>query len=71
MIFSATDALIGGVQVLFGHQKQRSPPLGFSLPWALKWLFMGCSTLLENHSQTSLCLREGGHSLVGCSSFLK
>jgi hypothetical protein len=26
-IFSASDAPIGGVQVLFRHQKQRSPPL--------------------------------------------
>jgi hypothetical protein len=31
-IFSAPDAPIEGVQVLFGHQKQQSPPLGFSLP---------------------------------------
>jgi hypothetical protein len=29
-----------------------------SLPWALKWLFMGYSTLVGNHSQTSVCLRE-------------
>jgi hypothetical protein len=44
-IFSVSDAPIGGVQVLFGHQKQQSPPLGSGVPWALKWLLMGCSTL--------------------------
>jgi hypothetical protein len=27
MIFSVLDAPIGGVQVLFEHQKQQSPPL--------------------------------------------
>jgi len=32
MIFSATEALIGQVQVLFGHQKQWNPPSGFGLP---------------------------------------
>jgi hypothetical protein len=32
MIFSALDAPIGGVQVLFQHKKQRRPPLGSSLP---------------------------------------
>jgi hypothetical protein len=31
-IFSAPDAPIGGVQVLFGHQKRRSPLLGSALP---------------------------------------
>jgi hypothetical protein len=31
-IFSAPDAPTEGVQVLIGHQKQQSPPLGFSLP---------------------------------------
>jgi len=32
MIFSVPDVPIEGVQVLFGDQKQWSPPLGFSLP---------------------------------------
>ncbi len=36
MIFSATEALIGQVQVLFGHQKQWNPPFGFGLPWTFK-----------------------------------
>jgi hypothetical protein len=35
-IFSAPNAPIEGVQVLFGHQKQQSPPLGISLPEHLK-----------------------------------
>ncbi len=46
MISNAPDASIGGVQVLFGLQKQWSPPLGSGLPWALKWSLMGCSTLV-------------------------
>ncbi len=32
MIFNALHAQIREVQVLFGHQKQQSPPLGSSLP---------------------------------------
>jgi hypothetical protein len=32
----ASDAPSGGIQVLFGDQKQWSPPLGFGLPWVLK-----------------------------------
>jgi len=32
MIFSALDVPIGGVQILFDHQKQRSLTLGFGLP---------------------------------------
>jgi hypothetical protein len=31
-IFSAQDVPIGGIQVLFKHQKQWNPPLGSSLP---------------------------------------
>ncbi len=34
--FSAPDAPIGGVYVLFGHHKQQSPPLWSGLPWAVK-----------------------------------
>jgi hypothetical protein len=50
---------IGGVQVLFGHQKQRSPPLGYDLPWALKWLLMGCSTLVTPpHTKVPACLYD-------------
>jgi hypothetical protein len=45
MIVSVSDAPRGGVQVLFGHQKQRSPPLGSSLPWALKCSVTGRCTL--------------------------
>jgi hypothetical protein len=33
------------VQVLFGHQKQQSPPLGSSLPWAFKCSVTNWSTL--------------------------
>jgi hypothetical protein len=32
IIFNALNASIGGVQVLFGHQKQQNLPLGFGLP---------------------------------------
>jgi len=39
-IFDVLDVPIGGVQVLFGHQKQQSPPLGSGLRWTLNWLFM-------------------------------
>jgi hypothetical protein len=45
MFFSVLYASIGGVQVLFRHQKQRSPPLGSNLPRALKGSLMACSTL--------------------------
>jgi hypothetical protein len=31
MIFSVSNALVRRVQVLFGHQKQQSPPLGSGL----------------------------------------
>jgi hypothetical protein len=44
-IVSVSDAPRGGVQVLLGHQKQQSPPLGCSLPWALKCSVTGRSTL--------------------------
>jgi hypothetical protein len=36
MIFSVPNAPIKRVQVLFGHQKQWSPPLESNLPWAFK-----------------------------------
>jgi hypothetical protein len=35
-IFSALDAPIGGVQVLFRRKKKWSPPLGFGLPLTFK-----------------------------------
>jgi hypothetical protein len=44
-IVSVSDAPRGRVQVLFGHQKQQSPPFGSGLPWALKCLVTGQSTL--------------------------
>jgi hypothetical protein len=31
-IVSMSDAPRGGVQILFGHKKQQSPPLGSGLP---------------------------------------
>jgi hypothetical protein len=45
MVFSVLYASIGGVQVLFRDQKQRSPPLGSNLPRALNGSLMACSTL--------------------------
>jgi len=44
-IVSVSDVPRGGVQVLFGHQKQRNPPFGSSLPWELKCSVTGRSTL--------------------------
>jgi len=35
-IFSVSDAPRGSIQVLFGHQKQQSTPLGSSLPGVIK-----------------------------------
>jgi hypothetical protein len=32
MILSVSDVSRGGAQVMFGHQKQWSPPLGSGLP---------------------------------------
>jgi hypothetical protein len=46
MIFNVLNAPIKGVQVLFGHQKQQSPPLGSGLPWALKCLVISQFTLV-------------------------
>ncbi len=43
-IFSMLDVPTRRVQILFGHQKQQSPPLGSSLPWALKCSFTSRST---------------------------
>ncbi len=45
-IFSASGAQRGGIQILFGQQKQRSPALGSGLPWALKCSLTGHLTLL-------------------------
>ncbi len=42
----APHAPIRGIQVHFGHQKQRSPPLDLACPEHLKWSLMGCSTLV-------------------------
>jgi hypothetical protein len=43
-IVDVSDASRGGVQVLFGHQKQQSRPLGSGLPWVLKCLITDWST---------------------------
>jgi hypothetical protein len=48
---------IGGVQVLFGHQKQWSPP---SLPWMLKWSLMDCSTLTKLGCEKYFCWVTAG-----------
>jgi len=45
IIVRVSDAPRGGVQVLFGHQKQQSLPLGSGLPWVLKCSVTGQSTL--------------------------
>jgi hypothetical protein len=37
------NAPIKGVQVLFGHQKQWSPLLGFGLPWTFE--FHSCNSI--------------------------
>jgi hypothetical protein len=54
MIFSALNAPIGigGIQVLFRHQKQPSPPLGSGLPWMLECSLINRSILME--TQTSV-----------------
>ncbi len=53
MILNASDAQIRRVQVLFGLQKQWSPPLRSGLPWALKWSHMGCSTVVGTRGKES------------------
>jgi len=40
------NAPIGGVQILFGQDKQWSPPLGSDLPLALKCLITSQFTLV-------------------------
>ncbi len=47
-IFSVPNAPIGRVQVLFGHQKQQSPPLASGLPWTQYFEFW-CSYSLHSH----------------------
>jgi hypothetical protein len=44
MIITLSNAPRGGVQFVFGHQKQRSSPLDSGLPWALKCSVTGRST---------------------------
>jgi hypothetical protein len=48
MIFTASNAPIKEIQVLFGHQKQGNPPLGSGLPEALKCSVTGWFTLYES-----------------------
>jgi len=62
--FSASDTLRGGVQVLFGYQKQHSPPIESGLPWALKCSLTGCSTLLHVNIWSVFPNREGLHDSV-------
>jgi hypothetical protein len=45
MIVSVSNALRGGVQVFFRHQKKRNPFLGSNLFWEPKCLVIGWSTL--------------------------
>jgi hypothetical protein len=46
MIVIVADALQGGIQVLFGHLKHQSPPLGSGLAWVLKCCVTRWSTLI-------------------------
>ncbi len=62
--FSASDTLRGSVQVLFGYQKQHSPPIESGLPWALKCSLTGCSTLPHVNIWSVLPNREGLHDSV-------
>ncbi len=64
-IFSAPDGPIGGVQVLIGHQKQRSPPLRFGLPWALKCSLTGRSTLVSLLPRPWTVWMRHGHGTMG------
>jgi hypothetical protein len=45
-MFNVPNAPIGGVQILFGQQKQWSLPLGSDLPLALKCLITSLFILL-------------------------
>ncbi len=67
-----------GVQVLFGHQKRRSPPLGSGLPWALKCSVTSWSTVVQvihhHWNLISLVLYQGPQYdnlfiLVNCNIF--
>jgi hypothetical protein len=44
-IVSVSDEPRGGLQLLLGHQKHQSPPLGSSLRWKLKCLVTSWSPL--------------------------
>ncbi len=61
---SASDTPRGGVQVLFWHQKQPSPPLRSGLPWALKCSLTNCSTLPYVNIWSVLPNWEGLHDSV-------
>jgi len=50
--FSALGALIGKVQVLFRHQKQWNPPLGYGLPWTLRCY--NCNSIATNEQLKNL-----------------
>jgi hypothetical protein len=50
--FSALDAPIEGVQVLFEHKKKWNPPLGFSLPWMIKCY--SCNSITTNEQLKDL-----------------
>jgi len=58
-IFSALDAPIGKIQVLFKHQKQWNLPLRSGMPWALKCY--SCNSIATNEQLKDLthmfCLR--------------
>jgi hypothetical protein len=48
-IFNALEPPIRGVQVLFKHHKQCSPPLGFGLPSAFKCYNCNFNLQLKNN----------------------
>jgi hypothetical protein len=62
MIFSALDALIGGVQVLFKHPKKWSPPLWSGLFWVLN--YYSCNSIITNEmiqlQEKNQKIKQGG-----------
>jgi hypothetical protein len=71
MITSVFRCFKRGVQVLFGHQKQQSPPLGSGLPLEFNCSVTSQSTLLciLYLKSGDRCTRRGvvirGHSVEG------
>jgi hypothetical protein len=67
-IFNVPDAPIGGAQILFGHQKQWSPPLNLACPKCLGvwckclvtgWMTVGCE---DPYFSCKTGQTSGGHT---------